>query len=267
MRARIGILAGVFVVGLIIVACGAYYFLFASSSGADCNVAYVQLEGDLVTYVPASDQGSSTAQDETGSDDVTAQIREADADPDMRAIVLEIDSPGGDPVAGNEIESALKLARKPTVALIRSEGDSAAYLAASGADTIFANEFSDVGDIGITESYTDQSKQDQANGITFDQLSVGQYKDMFNSDKPLTEAERTLAMSQLQLLYRDFVQIVAQNRSLSSSTALSLANGSGFPAQEALQDGLIDSIGTVDDVRAFLTKKIGTQAVICGIDD
>jgi protease-4 len=205
--------------------------------------------------------------DASASEDVTQSIRDAAADPDMKAIILEIDSPGGDPVAGEEIESELKSVKVPSVALIRSEGDSAAYMAATGADTIFASDFSDVGDIGITESYTDQAQQDEEDGVTFNQLSVGKYKDMFDPDKPLTADERALAMGELQSLYQDFVQIVATNRHMSVAAVTAVADGASFTGQEALQDGLIDKIGNVDDVRSYLSKKLGTSAVICGIDN
>jgi protease-4 len=239
----------------------------AADSWGSCNVAYIPLHGTMVTYIPDSESASSSnEQDQTASSDVTQSIRDADADPSIQAIIVEIDSPGGDPVAGEEIESALKQSSKPTVALIRSEGDSAAYMAASGASRIFASQFSDVGDIGITSSYTDQSKQDQESGITFNQLSIGKYKDMFDPDKPLTADERTLIMSQLQTAYQYFVHIVSANRRLATSTVTTLADGESFLGAEALSDGLIDQIGNVDDVRTYLTQKLATDAVICGID-
>lgn len=235
--------------------------------GGSCNVAYIPVLGELVTYIPASENATSTnPQDMTASEDVTQSIRDAAADPSIKAIVLEIDSPGGDPVAGEEIESGLKLSGKPTVALIRSEGASAAYMAATGANTIFASEFSMVGSIGITESYTDQSQQDVAEGITYNQLSIGKYKDMFDPDTSLTPEERSLALSQLQLMYQEFVAIVAQNRDMSTSSVLTLANGAAIPGQQALQAGLVDKLGTIEDVRSYLSKKLGVNAVICGID-
>ncbi|HUO50179.1 MAG TPA: S49 family peptidase [Candidatus Paceibacterota bacterium] len=244
----------------------AIFLYFLAPTVNACNVAYIPLHGDLKTYIPATDLSTSTAQDETASEDTTMAIRQAAADPSIEAIVLEIDSPGGDPVAGQEIESTLKSVTKPTVALIRSMGDSAAYMAATGANTIFANQFSDVGDIGITESYTDQARQDVASGVTYNQLSIGKYKDMFATDKPLTPDEKALAISQLQVYYQDFVNIVAQNRNMSTSTVLALADGASMPAQQALQDGLIDKLGTIDDVRSFLAQKLSNPAIICGID-
>jgi protease-4 len=232
-----------------------------------CNVAYIKLQGTLVTYIPASEATSTgNAYDQTASEDVTAAIRQASANPVIRAIVLEVNSYGGSPVGGQEIELALKQTKKPTVALIRDEGDSAAYMAATGANTIFASVFSDVGDIGVTQSYTDTAQQDATNGITFNQLSVGTYKDMYNTDKELTPSEKTLAMDELQIVYNDFVQIVAQNRHMSVDKATVLANGAAVTGEEAVQDGLIDKIGNVDDVRSYLSGQLKQSAVICGID-
>lgn len=241
--------------------------IFANPHKGPCNVAYIPLHGYMTTYIPESEVAtSSNASDQTASEEVTQAIRQAAANPNMKAVVLEIDSPGGLPVAGQEIEEALKQVQKPTVALIREQGDSAAYMSATGANTIFASDFSDVGDIGITESYTDNSKQDESNGVTFNQLSIGKYKDMFNTDKPMTPDEQALAMQELQANYQDFVQIVADNRHMSVDAVTALADGSSVTGEEALKDGLIDKIGNIDDVRNYLTEKIKRNAIICGVD-
>jgi len=245
---------------LILVALVAYLYLYAP--GRSCNVAYIKLHGYLATY---TSQDASTS-DQTASEDVTQAIRDADSDSSIRAIVLEVDSGGGSPVAGEEIEKALKASSKPTVALIRSNGDSAAYLSASGASYIFASQFSGVGDIGITSSYTDNAAQNANSGITFNQLSIGKYKDMYNQDKPLTADERALALSQLELYYQDFVDIVAQNRGLATSTVESLADGAERPAAQALHEGLIDQIGGLEDVRAYLQGKLHRTPTFCGLD-
>jgi protease-4 len=242
-------------------------FWLANSHQNSCNVAYIPLHGYVATYIPASEATSTGGTyDQTSSEDVTRAIRQAATDPSIKAIVMEVDSGGGSPVGGQEIELALKQVQKPTVALIRSEGDSAAYMAATGADTIFASVFSDVGDIGITESYVDNAQQDIANGLTFNQLSVGKYKDMFDVDKSLTADEQALALKELQVYYQDFVQIVANNRHLSISNATALANGATMTGAEGLQNKLIDKIGNVDDVRSYLSGQLKQSAIICGID-
>jgi protease-4 len=261
-RHRMLILSGT--IGVLILA----LWWFAPQKNTSCNVAYLTLHGDLVTYIPDSESASSSnAFDQTASNEVTQAIRDTSADESMKAIILEIDSPGGSPVAGEEIQSALKRSVKPTVALIREQGDSAAYMAATGANAIFASAFSDVGDIGITQSYVDNAKQDEASGLTFNQLSIGKYKDMFNTDKLMTSDERALAMKELQIGYDRFVQIVSDNRDMSVAAVTKLADGSSLMGQEAKDAGLIDDIGNIDNVRTYLSQKLHTNAVICGIDD
>ena len=255
------------VAGLACIAFLAWFFL--GPENASCNVAYLKLHGEVVTYVPAGDATTTSnyPADETSSEDLTQSIRDAARDDGIKAIVLEIDSPGGSPVGGEEIASALRTTGKPTAALIRDMGDSAAYMAATGADTIFASAFSDVGDIGITASYVDNSQQNQKDGLNFHQLSIGPYKDMYNPDKPLTPAEQNIIMAQLKTGYDRFVGIVAENRNMSTTTVIKLADGSSKMGEEALAEGLIDSIGNIDDLRTYLSEKLHTRAVICGVDE
>ena len=103
---------------LLILICLAALFWFFHESNTGCNVAYLKLHGDVVTYIPVTDSTttSSNPVDETASEDITKQIRDANRDSHIKAIVLEIDSPGGSPVGGEEMELALKHSQKPTVA-------------------------------------------------------------------------------------------------------------------------------------------------------
>lgn len=251
---------GVLAVGILVIALS---ILYVTKSAGECNVAYIPLRGSLETYVPMDASSSAAA---TASEDVTYAVRSTDADPSTRAIILAVDSPGGSPVAGEEIAHALAGAHKPTVALIREMGDSAAYLAATGAKKIFASAFSDVGDIGITSSYVDQSQYDAQQGLTYNQLSVGIYKDMFDPDKPMTVAEKALVMGQLQIDYQQFIDEVAANRHLDESTVKSLSDGRSFTGKEAFDSKLIDQIGGIEDVRTYLHQAFGFVPVICGVD-
>lgn len=234
-----------------------------------CNVAEVTLYGQVV-YYPNEASGASTGADgsgtldQTAAEDVRQQIESADADPSVQAIMLQIDSPGGDPVAGEEIAAALKQATKPTVAFIADQGTSAAYWAATGAQKIFASADSDVADIGVTQSYLDQTKQDQADGLTFISLTAGEYKDMGDPNTPLTPAEKNILQNQLNIVYNNFVAQVAANRNLSVSAVTALANGSPILGAQAVQDGLIDATGTIYDVENYLKGKIGDNVTLCG---
>ena len=227
-----------------------------------CNVAVAQLYGSLV-YYPNEGGNASDTFDQTAAEDIRQQIETADADSSIKAILLQVDSPGGDVVAGEDIAAALKHATKPTVALIADEGDSAAYWAATGAQTIFASANSSLVDIGVTGSYLDETKQDKANGLTFIPLTAGIYKDMGNPDAPLTPQEQTLMQRDLNITMQNFISAVAQNRNLSMASVTAIANGSSMEGQMALQDGLIDKIGNIYDVEDYLATKIGSDVTLC----
>ena len=192
------------------------------------------------------------------------RLKRRTSDPSIKAILLQIDSPGGDPVAGEDIATALKHATKPTVALIADEGDSAAYWAATGAQTIFASANSSIGDIGVTQSYLDDEKENEQNGLTFISLTAGKYKDAGNPDAPLTPEEKALLERDLNIEMQNFISSVAQNRNLlPMASVTAIANGSSMLGQMALQDGLIDKIGNIYDVEDYLKGKIGKNVTLC----
>lgn len=236
-----------------------------SEQPSACNVASVKLFGPLVYYPNEYSNGRAdpSSVDQSAAEDIRAQIEAADADPSIKAILLQVDSPGGDPVAGEDVMAALEHASKPTVALVGDLGTSAAYWAMTGAGTIFASANSSLGDIGVTQSYLQETKQDQQNGLQFVSLTAGQYKDMGNPSAPLTPAEKALFQRDLDITYNNFIADVAANRHLAVDKVKALADGSSMLGEMALQDGLIDRIGTIYDAKEFLQKKINSPVTIC----
>ena len=230
-----------------------------------CNVSGIMLHGSLVTYIAPEtlNEDGSPAEDQTASENIVYYIDEAEKDDNIKAIVLEVDSYGGMPVADEEVADALKRATKPTVALVRGVALSAAYYAATGADIIFAAKESDVGSIGVTFSYLDYAKQNQNEGVTFNQISSGKYKDLMNSDKPLTNEERNLLERDLDIIHENFVQAVAENRHLEIEKVRALADGSSMLGAMALENGLIDKIGGLHEVEEYLRELIGEEPEIC----
>ncbi len=235
-----------------------------SSFGKECNVLGISLQGSLYTYIPAYqyDNGNYLI-DASSSEDIQYLIREAMESRNIKAVFLEIDSYGGEAVAGEEIANALKLLDKPSVALIRTAGVSAAYLAATGADTIFASKNSDVGSIGVTMSYLDNSKQNQREGLTYNQLSTGKFKDTGDPDKPLTFEERQYLERDLKIMLENFIQDVSANRNLSVDKVRALADGSTMLGEMALKNGLIDKIGDLNSVEQYLKEKLNEEIVVC----
>jgi signal peptide peptidase SppA len=231
----------------------------------DCNVVGIPLQGDLYTYIsPADmDKDGNLLVDQSSSENIVQTIQEAEDDSNIKAIILEIDSYGGAPVAAEEVANAMRKSRKPTVALIRGAADSAAYYAASGAQYIFASENSDIGSIGVTWSYVSNYNKNQMEGLTYNQLIAGKYKDMMDPNRPLTQEEENLISRDLKISHENFIKKVAENRNLDIEKVRKLADGSTMLGQMALENGLIDKIGGMDEVKKYLSDKFGTTITVC----
>lgn len=156
-----------------------------------------------------------------------------------------------------------KQSKKPVVAFIRNAGLSAAYLAATGAETIFASNFSDVGSIGVTMSYLQEAEKNTKEGLSYVDLSSGAYKDTGNPARTLSEDEKQLLMRDVKISYEYFVKLVSENRNLDIEKIRKLADGSSVMGEAALKNGLIDKIGIYPDVVNFLSEKIGLPVEIC----
>ena len=236
----------------------------SESKDKNCSVTGIELHGGIVTYVPYHPEGDTSFNyDISSSDYVVKMIREANEDKNIKAIVIEVDSWGGSPVAGEEIANAVKNSEKPVVAYIRDSGASAAYWAISGASKIFASKNSDVGSIGVTGSYVTKIEKNKKEGYSYEQMSVGKFKDSGDPDKPLTEEERALFMRDINIIYTNFIQAVANNRKLSVDKVKSIADGSTVLGQKAKELGLIDEIGGQSEVEAHLKKMIGEKPEVC----
>ena len=186
-------------------------------------------------------------------DPIVGAIDDLSANDDIETIVLEIYSPGGLASAGELVMNALMRSPKNTVALIKEDGASAAYLAATGADTIYATRLSQAGSIGVTASYLDSSEKNAKEGVRFVELSSGKFKDMYNPDKPMTEEEKAKFMEAVNKTHAIFVDMVAENRGIPREDVQKMADGTSFLADEALERKLIDKIGDLDTVLTDLS--------------
>lgn len=179
----------------------------------DCSIAIIPLHGELMTYIPPdAEDGAFFDYDSVSSEDITAKIEHANTISTIKAIIIEVDSGGGAPLAGEEISNTITKSTKPVVAVIRGSGNSSAYLAISDAHKIFASKFSDVGSIGVTMSYLSNANKNVRDGYVFEQLSAGKFKDAGNEDKQLTSEERALFMRDINIMHQHFIYEVAENR-------------------------------------------------------
>jgi protease-4 len=110
------------------------------------------------------------------------------------------------------IADELKASTLPTAAFVFDMAASAAYLAASGADTIIATPMADVGSIGVTMSYLQNTKQNASNGLDYVELTSAKFKDTGSPDRPLTSEEKAMFQRDLDLAHGEFVSMISENR-------------------------------------------------------
>jgi protease-4 len=180
------------------------------------------------------------------------QLDQALDDPDVAAIVLRIDSPGGTVAASWEISEAVRRAsqEKPVIASIGDVGASGAYMVASQCDTIIATPGSSVGSIGVIMEIPNVEGLLDKLGVEFTTLTSGELKDAGSPYRSMTETETALFQAQMTQAYDQFIIDVARGRGMPESEVRELATGWVWLGDEALDKGLIDEIGTFDDAIA-----------------
>ncbi len=227
-----------------------------------CEIAGVILQGTLATYeLPELLLDGDLM---TSSENLMYQLEVAQDTPHIKAILLEIDSFGGSPVAAQEVVDTLtQYVDKPVVAHIRNGGLSAAYWVAAATDHISATRYSDVGSIGVTMSYVDEGAYNEQNGLTFNEISSGRFKDSGSAGKVLTEEEKALFQRDVDILYEGFVDEIARLRGLDREMVVAMADGSSMLGEMALEKGLIDSVGSFYDALALIEAEYGATGPIC----
>jgi protease-4 len=198
--------------------------------------------------ISSAQDGYSTEEGMVG--DIQDQLQQAVDDKRVKAIILRIDSPGGEVVASDTIYQAVVAARekKPVVANINTMGASGAYYVAVGADYIVANELSITGSIGvIMESFTVSGLADKI-GVKFYTFKSGKYKDIMNPTREPTEDEKALVQGMVMEVYDKFVGIVAEERDMKVDDLKNgLADGRILSGKQALANGFVDGLGYFDD--------------------
>ncbi|MFH1053517.1 MAG: signal peptide peptidase SppA [Candidatus Woesearchaeota archaeon] len=245
----------ILIIGFISLVFAGMLSLFSGSSSISSisigNVAVIPVKGVIVT-----EGGGFGFTEYAVSGEIIDLIEKADNNPSVKAIVFEINSPGGSAVASEEIGHAIKKVNKTTVAYIREVGASGGYWVASATDRIFANRMSITGSIGVIGSYLEFSGFLERYNITYQRLVSGKYKDAGSPYKKLSPVEEQLIQEQLDLIRDYFVDEVAENREIGRDQVDELATGMFYIGSKAKDYGLIDEIGGKDEVKAYLEKEL-----------
>ena len=179
--------------------------------------------------------------------------------PNVKSIVLRIESPGGAVGASQEIYQEIKRTRlvKPVIASMGSMGASGGYYAALGANTIIANPGTMTGSIGVIVKFPNLEGLFEKIGYKNEVIKSGPLKDVGASNRPMSEEERQLMQDLIDNVYSQFVKDIAADRDMPLDTVKKLADGRVYSGEQALEVNLIDSLGNFTDAIAMAAEMGG----------
>ncbi len=207
------------------------------------KVAVIPLEG-VIAFGSAGSLGSSMVED------FKAALEQAENDRQIKAVVIQVDSPGGEITASDVLYDAIcRLARhKPVVIYFNSIGASGAYYAACGANWIMCNDTTFTGSIGVIISTLNYRELFGKIGLQSVVFKSGKFKDMLNGAREMSEEEAAYVQGLVMQSYDRFVGIVARSRKLDEKELREgVADGRILSGTDAFNARLVDQLGYVED--------------------
>lgn len=215
------------------------------------STAIIPVVGSLVNR--GSWLGSNSGM--TSYEGLAAQLRDAAADPEVSAVLLDIDSPGGEATGMFSLaEQVRQLGQtKPVTAFVNDMAASAAYGIASAANEIVVSPTSVVGSIGVVMTHMDRSKQMERNGVKPTLIYAGKHKVDGNPFGPLTETVQADLQLEVAKFYDQFVALVARGRTGMGEQAIRDTEARTYIGADAISRGLADRVASLDEVLSDLS--------------
>jgi len=215
------------------------------------QIESLQKSNDKVALIVASGQiyDGRRSPGEIGGDSLQDLIRQAREDDDIKALVLRVDSPGGSAFASEIIRSELarlKSAGKPLVVSMGSVAASGGYWIATAADQIWASESTITGSIGIYGLYPTFKQSFDKLGINTDGIGTTELAGALSVGRELPELASNVIQLNLEDGYNRFIRLVAEARNMTLEEVESIARGRVWAGQDALDLGLVDNLGNLD---------------------
>ncbi len=221
-----------------------------SKNESSNKVAVVVLEGDIVD--------GEGGPDEIGGDKISKLLRKLREDEKVKSVVLRVNSPGGSAVASDIIWREVSLTKKgkPVVVSFGDVAASGGYYISCGADKIFAQPNTITGSIGVFGLIPNfQKLLTNQLGVTFDEVELSQHAVFGGGTKPLDAFESKVVQAEVERVYGDFKNRVAEGRNKPEEEIEKIAQGRVWTGTQGLERGLVDEIGSLNDAIAFAVKK------------
>lgn len=192
------------------------------------------------------------------------QIKEAKSNSNVKAILLSVNTPGGGVYETAELYNELKNSGKDVYVSMKKQATSGGYYVSMAAKKIFANTETTTGSLGVVMSYVSAQKYLNDHGIKQETIRSGEQKAIGGLLEDLPESTRKIYQEQNKEAYDRFVKAIAQGRSMSEDEVRKLADGRTYTGTQAVENKLIDKIGTEEDLINFIKedKKLFNPKVI-----
>jgi len=221
---------------------------FPSTFSFGEKIAVIKLEGTI------SSSGSFLPVAQANPKTINGLLGKAEKDPTVRAVLLEINSPGGSPVASDEIAAKIESMNKTVVAYIGDVGASGAYWIASSSDKIVAHPLAITCSIGAFTTSADLSEFFEKIGFNYTTIKSGELKDIGSPFRPLAPKEKEILQKLIDQVQQEFIDKVKTNRGLSDYQVSKISDGRPCLGKEAVELGLADKTGTKEDAIVLIEE-------------
>ncbi|SFB72766.1 protease-4 [Halobiforma haloterrestris] len=230
----------------------------AASLFPDYDVAEVAVEGPITRDggggpLPQNPRG-------TPADDIVEQIDRADDDGAVDALLLKLNTPGGEVVPSDDIRLAAERFDGPTIAYATDVCASGGYWIASGCDELWARDGSIVGSIGVIGSRVNASELADKVGLSYERFAAGEYKDAGTPLKDLEDDEREYLQGLIDDYYDTFVERVSEGRDMDAEFVRD-TEARIYLGESAHELGLVDELGTRREIEEELADRLETDEV------
>lgn len=211
------------------------------------EIGVIDITGVIVSGNSGSDFMGGTF---TGSASVIDQLRRVRENPNMPAVILYMNSPGGSPAASLEIGNKIKRLReegKIVVTYMADIATSGAYWIACETDLIVANPSTMTGSIGVIMQIFNFEELYDMLGIDVNVIKSGEHKDMGATHRDVIEEEKRIFQSMVNDIYEQFIEVVSKGRNMEIEQVKKLADGRVYTGRQALELGLVDKLGDMRD--------------------
>jgi protease-4 len=236
--------------------------------GVRPRITVVRVEGNILRGEGRRDPLGAVKV--AGSEPIARRIRRAADDPEVKAIVVRIDSPGGDGTASDliwrELVRARKEKKKPVIASMGDVAASGGYYVAAGADEIWAEPSTITGSIGVFVGHFNLQELYGKLGLTLTTLKRGESADIFSTARDLNDGERRTLQTWVENFYDQFVDRVAEARGLSREQVHAVAQGRVWTGAQAQERKLVDRLGSFEEAVQAAKKRAGISGEV-DLDD